>query len=55
MLQTGSYRVGKLYVDMDMLPEAIIRYEQAAKIGEYEREALIAHGQTLFVKHGIAK
>ena len=35
------------YVDMDMLPEAIIRYEQAAKIGEYERDALIAHGQTL--------
>ena len=35
------------YVDMDMLPEAINRYEQAAKIGEYERDALIAHGQTL--------
>ena len=30
-----------------MLPEAINRYEQAAKIGAHERDALIAHGQTL--------
>ena len=35
------------YVDKDMLPEAINRYEQAAKIGAHERDALIAHGQTL--------
>ncbi len=35
------------YADKDMLPEAINRYEQAAKIDAYERKALIAHGQTL--------
>lgn len=35
------------YADKDMLPEAINRYEQAAKINTYERQALIAHGQTL--------
>ncbi len=35
------------YADKDMLPEAINRYEQAAKINAFERQALIAHGQTL--------
>lgn len=35
------------YADKGLLPEAINRYEQAAKIGAYERDALIAHGQSL--------
>ena len=30
-----------------MLPEAVNRYEQAAKITAFERQALVAHGQTL--------
>ena len=38
------------YADKDMLPEAINRYEQAAKIDAFERQALIAHGQTLVRK-----
>ena len=38
------------YADKDMLPEAINRYEQAAKINAFERQALIAHGQTLVRK-----
>lgn len=38
------------YADKDMLPEAINRYEQAAKISAFERQALIAYGQTLVRK-----
>ena len=38
------------YADQDMLPEAINRYEQAAKISASERAALIAHAQALVRK-----
>jgi tetratricopeptide (TPR) repeat protein len=38
------------YAEKDMLPEAINRYEQAAKIDAFERDALVAHGQTLVRK-----
>ena len=39
------------YADKGMLPEAEHRYTQAAKIEAYEREALVAHAQTL-VRNG---
>lgn len=35
------------YADQGKLPEAIHRYEQAAKIDGHERDALVAHAQTL--------
>ena len=35
------------YADQGDLAKAIIRYEQAEKIAAFEREALIAHAQTL--------
>jgi tetratricopeptide (TPR) repeat protein len=39
------------YADQGMLPEAINRYEQAAKINATERAALVAHAQAL-VRNG---
>ena len=39
------------FADLDKLPEAFNRFEQAAKIEGYERPALIAHAQTL-VRNG---
>jgi len=35
------------YADQGQLPEAYTRFEQAQKINEYERPALIAHAQVL--------
>ena len=39
--------LAKYYADQDQLAEAVTRFEQAAKIREFERPALIAHAQTL--------
>lgn len=42
--------LGNYYAEKDMMPEAINRFEQAAKILESERPALIAHAQALVRK-----
>ncbi len=39
------------YADKDMLPEATTRYDEAKKIEAFERDALVAHAQTL-VRNG---
>ena len=39
------------YADQGDLAKSIIRYEQAAKIEAYERQALVAHAQTLVRNH----
>lgn len=39
------------FADTDKLPEAYNRFEQAAKIEGYERQAIVAHAQTL-VRNG---
>ena len=39
------------YADLDKLPEAYNRFEQASKIEGYERQAIVAHAQTL-VRNG---
>ena len=39
--------LGKLYAEQEKLSEAITRFQQAEKIIEYERPALIAHAQCL--------
>lgn len=39
--------LAKYYADQEQLAEAVTRFEQAAKIREFERTALIAHAQVL--------
>ena len=39
------------YAEKGMMPEAITRFEQAAKIPATERKALVAHAQALVRKH----
>ncbi|MGB0259243.1 MAG: tetratricopeptide repeat protein, partial [Coraliomargarita sp.] len=39
------------YADKGMLPEATTRYDEAKKIEAFERDALVAHAQTL-VRNG---
>jgi tetratricopeptide (TPR) repeat protein len=43
--------LGNYYADQDLMAEAITRYEQAAKISDSERKALVAHAQALVRKN----